>query len=116
MKVGFDPSTSQVDEQRTHEHLGGGDRVARRGATGSNESEQRREQTDDAAEDERSPDMQMRAADGAVPGQGRYPECECHAGHPLKNHQAGEQPVGVLVDVLLVSLEQLAGSGSDRLR
>ena len=116
VKVGFDASAGEVDEQRAHQHLGDGDRVTRRRLAGPKPPQESGEQADRAADDDGRPDMEMRAADRTGPGKRRHPQREHDPGDPLEPHQTGEQPVGALVDVLLVRGEELAGSTPDRLR
>ena len=62
--------------------------------------------------DDRRPDVQMRAADRAVPRQRRHPQREDDARDPLEAHQAGEQPVGAPVDVVLVRRRTARRRGS----
>ena len=69
---------------------------------GRNRASSAGEQADDAADDDGGPDVQVRAADGAVPRQRRHPQREDDPGDPLERHQAREQPVGALVNVPLV--------------
>ena len=54
VKMRFDAAAGQVDQQRAHQHLRDGDRVARRRQARPEHAEQRGEQADDAAE-RRSP-------------------------------------------------------------
>ena len=74
---------------------------------GRGQREQRGEQADDAADDDRGPHVQVGTADAAVPRQWRHPQREDDAGDPLERHQTGEQPVGALVDVPLVLSDEL---------
>ena len=114
VKVGLDPAAGEVDEQRRPQHLRRRDHVARRGPAWSKEAQQRREQTDGPAEENRGPDVDVGATGRATTRQWRHPQREDDAGNPLKAHQAGEQPVGVPVDLLLVRGEELARPGIDR--
>ena len=59
-------------------------------------------QTDDAAEHERRPDVEMRAAGRALPGKRRDPQGEDDAEEPLERHQSGKQPIGPSVNVVLI--------------
>ena len=65
VKVRLDPSSGQVDQERAHQHLGDGDDVARRRQARPEDAEQRREQADHAAHDERGPHVQVGDADRA---------------------------------------------------
>ena len=114
VKMGFDASAGEVDEQRAHQHLRDGDGVARRGLARSKQPQESGNRLIDAADDDRRPDVQMRATDGTGPGKRRHPQREHDAGDPLEPHQPREQPVGALVDVLLVRGEQLARSTRHR--
>ena len=102
VEVRFDAAAGQVDEQRAHQHLRDGDGVARRRAA--------RAGTARAAPEDRqmTPPRKIAAQTcrcvrltRPVPGQRRHPQREDDAGDPLERHQAGEQPVGALVDVAL---------------
>ena len=70
VEMRFDAAAGQVNQQRAHQHLRDGNRVARRGLTRTEHAEHRREQTDRAAQKHRSPDVHVRAAGDAVPGEG----------------------------------------------
>jgi hypothetical protein len=74
VEVRLDAAARQVNQQRAHQHLRDGDDVARRQLAGAEPSEQRGEDADDAAEDDRGPDVRMSAALGARPGQRRDPQ------------------------------------------
>ena len=110
MKVGLDSSAGQVNEQRAHQHLRDGDRVARRGLARSQNGEERREHADEAAEHDGRPDVQVDRADGAGPRQRRHPHREDDAGDPLKAHQPGKQPICAPVDIALVLVEERVGA------
>ena len=110
VEMGFDAPACQVDEQRAHQHLGGRNRVARRRPAGPEQREQRGKQTDQAAEDDRCPDVKVRAARRAGPRERRDPEGEDDAANPLEAHQAGEQAIGVPIDVVLIRREELAAA------
>ena len=56
-----------MDQQRAHQHLGDADREAGRRLASSQDAERRRKQIDDAAENDRRPDVNVRSADGARP-------------------------------------------------
>ena len=116
MEVSLDAPAGQMDEQGAHQHLGDGDRIARRRPARSNERQQGREQTDRAAHDDRGPDVHMRTTDGTGPGERRHPEREEDAQDPLEAHQAGKQSVGLPVDVSLICREEHARSTANRLR
>ena len=47
VEVRFDAAAGEVDQQRAHQHLRDGDRVARRRPAGPQQAEQRREQADE---------------------------------------------------------------------
>ena len=110
VEVRLDAAAGQVDQQRAHQHLRDGDDVARRQLAGAEPAEQRRENADDAAEDDRGPHVRVRAALRAFPGQRRDPQRERDAEQPLKPHQPGEQPIGPAMDVVLILGEQLVGA------
>ena len=100
--------------RRAHQHLGDADREARRRPARSQDAERRRKQADDAAENDRRPDVDVRSADGARPRERRDPQREQDAGDPLETEEAGKQPVRPLMEIGLVLFEELGGAASGR--
>ena len=76
VEVRFDAAAGEVDEQRAHQHLRRRNRVARGRQARPEQAEQRRKQTDEAAEDDRGPHVKVRAAGRARPGERRDPQRE----------------------------------------
>ena len=110
VEMRLDAAARQMDEQRAHQHLRDGDRVARRrlaraeaGRAAPGTGRSRRRGTS-------RPRHGRACGCRAVPRQRRYPQREDDAGDPLQHHQAGEQPIGAPVDVVLVLREELARS------
>ena len=116
VKVRFEAAAGQVNQERAHEHLRHGDRVARRCFARAQQAEQRREETNPAAEKDGGPDVDVRAADRAVPRERRHPEGEDNAGDPLEHHQAREELIRPPVDFVLMPGEQIVGPTADRSR
>ena len=110
VKVGLDPPTGQMNEQGAHQHLRDRDDVAGRRQAWPEQSEERRKQADDSAEDDRCPDVQVGPADWSVPRQRRHPQREDDPHEPLEGHQPGKEPVRTMVNQVPGLGEELAGS------
>ena len=113
VEMRFEAPAAEVNQQRAHQHLRAGDRVARRRLAGTKHGERRGEQADRAAEENGRPDVHVRAADRAVPGERRHPQREHDPGEPLEAHQPGEQPIGALVNLAPGLREQFHRAGVD---
>ncbi len=73
VEMRFDAAAGQEDEQRAHQHLRGGDNVACGEQARTKICEQRGKHADGAAEEHRRPDVDVRLARRAVPGERRDP-------------------------------------------
>ena len=101
VEMRFDAAAGEMDQQRAHQHLSGRNRVARGRQARPQQREERRKQTDEAAEHDGGPHVKVRAAGRARPGERRDPQREQDAADPLQRHQSCKQPIGALVNVVL---------------
>ena len=105
VKMRFDAAAGEVNQERAHQHLGDGNRVSGERGARSEQRKGGRKQTDEAAEDQRRPDVDVDLAVGAGPGARRHDQRKDDGREPLPAHQVGEHPVGPLVQRLLVRVK-----------
>jgi hypothetical protein len=96
VEVGLDAPAGEVDEQGRREHLPSRDNVTRQCATWAQHHEQDGERRDDATDDYRGVDVDVRLTIRARPRPGRNPERGGDGRHPLAHHQRGEEAVGAV--------------------
>jgi hypothetical protein len=86
VEVGLDAAAREMYEQRRHQHLPGGYRVARRGRAGVAQRERDRQQVDRAAEKDRRPDVEVNLTRLPDPGARRDDARRDDARDPLQDH------------------------------
>lgn len=110
MEMRFDPAAGEMDEQRRRQHLAHGDDLARERRATARPRQRHRETGDHAAEQDGGPDVEMHRAAPALPGARRNPERNRDPREILKQHQPGEQPVGVAPPFLPALGEKFPGA------
>ncbi len=94
MKVRFEASPRQMNEQRPHQHLRNGDRLPRHQLSGHHPRQRDRQADDRPAENQRGPNMNVDLTRSADPRAGRVKEGGQHRGSPLARQQEREEPIG----------------------
>ncbi|HVC92589.1 MAG TPA: hypothetical protein VND64_02815 [Pirellulales bacterium] len=94
MKVRFDASAGQVDQQSGPQHLSDGNHMARDCAPGIEHREKDRQAGERAADKHRGPHVDVNRAPRSGPSQGRETKRGGHSRDPLQAHQPCEHPVG----------------------
>lgn len=93
VKMGFDPTAREVDQDRGSEPLGDGHRVPRHRATGAQDCHQDRRPDDRAAQENGRPNVRVNPARLARPRSGRHHDRRRDLAGPLQHQQPGKQPV-----------------------
>lgn len=105
VKVGFDPSAADVDEQRRKEHLSDCNHVTRDQAAGKRDRQIDRKRRQRTPQSHGKPNMGMNVALRAVPRLGTKDQSGDDSPDPLENHQDGKHPVCAAKDLLSFLLE-----------
>ncbi len=95
VEVCLDPAAREVDEERRHHHLGGGDHVARDRPALAQDRDRDREERDRPSEEDRGEDVDVDRRLGPAPRPGRDEERRRDRPDPLEDHETGEQTVGL---------------------